>query len=189
MTRRRGTQAPPTAEGGALRAQSVRRPPGEPRDLGGTIIRVNPSTGSGLPSNPMASSTDANARRIVAAGLRNPYRFVIRSGELWIAEVGQANIEEIDRDAHPLDSHVKNFGWPCYEGANPQPNYKALGLNICNGLYSHPGTAFEPVLRVQAREPGGSRRELPHWRLGDQRPGLLSKRTLSGGVRRGAVLR
>ena len=78
------------------------------------------------------------------AGLRNPYRFVIRSGELWIAEVGQANIEEIDRDAHPLDSHVKNFGWPCYEGANPQPNYKALGLNICNGLYSHPGTASSP---------------------------------------------
>ncbi len=139
-----GPQAPPTAEGGALRAQSVRRPPGEPRDLGGTIIRVNPSTGSGLPGNPLASSTDANARRIVASGLRNPYRFVIRSGELWIAEVGQASIEEIDRDAHPLDSHVKNFGWPCYEGANPQPNYKALGLNICNGLYSHPGTASSP---------------------------------------------
>jgi glucose/arabinose dehydrogenase len=139
-----GAQTPPTAEGGALRAQSVRRPAGQPRDLGGTILRVDPATGNGLPGNPLASSTNANARRIVSYGLRNPYRFVVRSGELWIAEVGQSNIEEIDRDANPIDSHVKNFGWPCYEGANPQPEYKALGLNICKGLYSNPGTASIP---------------------------------------------
>ena len=135
---------PPTAEGGALRAQSLRRPAGEPTDLDGTILRVNPSTGSALPDNPLASSSDANARRIVVSGLRNPFRFVVRSGELWIGDVGQGNVEEIDRVNHPTASPVKNFGWPCYEGANPQPSYQAAGLNICNDLYAHPGVASKP---------------------------------------------
>jgi glucose/arabinose dehydrogenase len=139
-----GQMTPPTAEGGALRAQSLRRPPGEPRDLGGTILRVDPSTGKGLPDNPLASSSDANARRIVASGLRNPYRFVVRSGELWLVDVGQANVEEINRVAHPTASPVKNFGWPCYEGVYPQPSYKAAGLSICQGLYSHPGVVSKP---------------------------------------------
>jgi glucose/arabinose dehydrogenase len=139
-----GAMTPPTAEGGALRAQSLRRPAGEPTDLDGTILRVNPSTGSALPDNPLASSSDANARRIVVSGLRNPYRFVIRSGELWIGDVGQGSVEEIDRVNHPTASPVKNFGWPCYEGANPQPSYQAAGLNICKGLYAHPGVASKP---------------------------------------------
>jgi glucose/arabinose dehydrogenase len=139
-----GTMTPPTAEGGALRAQSLRRPAGEPRLLNGTILRVDPSTGSGLPSNPLAASSDANARRIVVSGLRNPYRFVIRSGELWIGDVGGSNVEEIDRVVHPTANPVKNFGWPCYEGANPQPTYQSAGLNICQGLYAKPGTAAPP---------------------------------------------
>jgi glucose/arabinose dehydrogenase len=138
-----GNMTPPTAEGGALRAQSLRRPAGEPADLDGTILRVNPSNGNALPDNPLAASSDAKARRIVASGLRNPYRFVVRSGELWIADVGQANVEEIDRDVHPTAA-VKSYGWPCYEGANPQPSYKAAGLNICQGLYAHSGAASKP---------------------------------------------
>ena len=47
--------APPTAQGGALRSQSVRRPAGQPVTLDGTIIRVDPNTGAGLPGNPFAS--------------------------------------------------------------------------------------------------------------------------------------
>src|SRR5207247_10662028 len=37
-----GTESPPTAEGGALRSQSVRRPAGQPVTLGGAILRVDP---------------------------------------------------------------------------------------------------------------------------------------------------
>ena len=67
--------APPTAQGGALRSQSVRRPAGQPVSLGGTIIRVDPNTGAGMAGNPFAASADQNARRIIAYGLRNPFRF------------------------------------------------------------------------------------------------------------------
>jgi glucose/arabinose dehydrogenase len=127
----------PTAEGGALRAQSLRRNPGEPAVLNGAILRVDPATGAALPNNPLASSSDANARRIVAYGMRNPFRFTIRPGtnDLWIGDVGWNDWEEINRDSDPL-TNVSNFGWPCYEGVNPQPGYQSIGLNICNALYA-----------------------------------------------------
>ena len=41
---------------------------------------MDPATGDGLPDNPLASSSDPMARRVVAYGLRNPYRFTIRPG-------------------------------------------------------------------------------------------------------------
>ncbi len=41
----------PTAEGGALRSQSLRRPAGESILLDGTVLRVDPATGDGLPDN------------------------------------------------------------------------------------------------------------------------------------------
>jgi glucose/arabinose dehydrogenase len=69
--------SPPTAEGGALRSQSVRRTDG-PATLDGAVLRVDPATGAGVPGNPFISSPDANARRIVAYGLRNPFRITQR---------------------------------------------------------------------------------------------------------------
>src|SRR2546423_1222223 len=73
-----GNESPPTAKGGALRAQSLRRATGESVSLDGSIIRVNPDTGDAMPDNPMFGSNTQNARRIVAYGLRNPFRFTFR---------------------------------------------------------------------------------------------------------------
>jgi glucose/arabinose dehydrogenase len=130
----------PTAEGGSLRSQSLRRNAGEPVLLNGAILRVDPATGAALPNNPNAGSSDANARRIVAYGMRNPFRFTIRPGtnDLWIGDVGWNDWEEINRDSDPL-TNVSNFGWPCYEGVNPQPGYPAAGLNMCTRLYAGGG--------------------------------------------------
>jgi glucose/arabinose dehydrogenase len=140
-----GVQTPPTAEGGATRAQSLRRVSG-PAILNGTLIRVDPFTGAGLSDNPLFSSPDPNARRIVGYGFRNPFRFTFRPGtsELWIGDVGWGTWEEIDRIPNPLIPTVSNFGWPCYEGPAPQPNYQALGLSICQTLYSQPGGHTAP---------------------------------------------
>jgi glucose/arabinose dehydrogenase len=137
---RGGTETPPTAEGGATRAQSLGRVAG-PALLNGSIIRVDPFTGAGLPDNPLFASTDANARRIVGYGLRNPFRFTFRPGtnEVWIGDVGWSTWEEINRIPNVLNSPVSNFGWPCYEGAPRQPSYQALGLSICQNLYSLEG--------------------------------------------------
>jgi glucose/arabinose dehydrogenase len=133
--------SPPTAEGGALRSQSPRRAAGEPVLLNGAILRVDPATGAGLPDNPLGSSTDANARRIVAYGMRNPFRFTIRPGtnDLWIGDVGWATWEEINRVPNPTATPLTNFGWPCYEGAAIQPVYQSDNLNMCNSLYSGGG--------------------------------------------------
>ena len=128
-----GTQTIPTAEGGALRSQDLRTG-GDPVSLDGSVIRVNPDTGAALPDNPLAGNADLNARRIVAYGLRNPFRFTFRPGtsELWIGDVGWGNWEEIDRVVNPLAATLTNFGWPCREGPNDLGNYR--DLNICIGL-------------------------------------------------------
>ena len=137
--------SPPGAEGGALRSQSVRRADG-PATLDGAVLRIDPATGAGVPGNPFYSSSDANARRIVAYGLRNPFRFTQRPGtdELWIGDVGWNTWEEIDRVVSPASATASNFGWPCYEGASPQGGYQGAGLNLCSSLYSAPGSVIAP---------------------------------------------
>ncbi len=139
-----GSQTTPSAEGGALRAQDLATP-ADPASLDGSIIRVNPATGAALPDNPNAGSPDPNVRRIVAYGLRNPFRMTTRPGtkELWIGDVGWGSWEEIDRVADPTALPVENFGWPCYEGSARQPGYEAANLDICNTLYAS-GDAVAP---------------------------------------------
>jgi glucose/arabinose dehydrogenase len=139
-----GTQEPPEAEGGALRAQDVRTP-GDPTGLSGTVIRIDPETGEGLPENPFAASSDANARRIVAYGFRNPFRFAIdpETHEVYVGNVGWNTYEEIDR-FNSVPSPAYNSGWPCYEGPAPEPEYEELHLNICESLYETPGAASMP---------------------------------------------
>jgi putative heme-binding domain-containing protein len=50
---------------------------------------------------------------IWALGFRNPWRFSFdpRNGDLWVADVGQDRIEEID-----LVRRGENYGWNIYEG-------------------------------------------------------------------------
>jgi uncharacterized repeat protein (TIGR01451 family) len=138
------TLTPPSAEGGALRSQDLRTP-SDPTTLDGAILRVNPDTGQGMPGNPLAGSSDPNARRIIAHGLRNPFRMTIRPGtnEVWLGDVGWNTWEEINRIADPLGS-VENFGWPCYEGNGRQPGYDGANLAICENLYALPGGVVAP---------------------------------------------
>ena len=127
----------PAGEGGALRSQDVRSG-GDPTTLHGSIIRVDPATGAALPTNPMFASADANNRRIIAYGLRNPFRFTMRPGtsELWVGDVGWNAWEEIDRVVVPTDAAVENFGWPAYEGAGRQGGYDNANLPLLESLYA-----------------------------------------------------
>jgi glucose/arabinose dehydrogenase/PKD repeat protein len=135
----------PSAEGGALRTQDLRTP-ADPTSLDGAVIRVDPATGAGMPDNPLAGSSDPIARRIVAYGLRNPFRVTFRPGtnELWIGDVGWNDWEEIDRLVAPADGSVDNFGWPCYEGPDRQPGYDAANLTLCENLYAQPNAVTPP---------------------------------------------
>ncbi|WP_318306930.1 PQQ-dependent sugar dehydrogenase [Amycolatopsis solani] len=133
--------SPPAAEGGALRSQSPRRAAGQPVLLNGTILRIDPDTGAGLPGNPFAGSADANARRIIAYGARNQFRFGFRPGtsELWAGDVGWNTWEEINRVASVGDGVAENFGWPCFEGNARQAGYDGANLDRCESLYSAGG--------------------------------------------------
>ena len=67
-------------------------------------------------------STDVDAReprwRVELTGLRNPWRFSFDPalGEIWIADVGQDEIEEVNRVLLEPDEPPKNLGWSVYEG-------------------------------------------------------------------------
>jgi glucose/arabinose dehydrogenase len=126
---------PPTAEGGALRSQDLGSS-GDPTSEDGTILRIDPATGAPAPGNPI-SGPDPNARRIVASGLRNPFRFTIRPGtnEVWAGDVGWSTWEEINRITNPTGG-LTNFGWPCYEGAGRQGGYDGANLSLCENLYA-----------------------------------------------------
>ena len=126
-----GSPTPPSAEGGALRSQDLRTT-GDPVSLDGTIIRVRPD-GTAYGTNPMIDSPDLNTRRIIASGLRNPFRFdVSDDGEIWTGDVGWNTWEEINRKSY---FGFTNFGWPCYEGSARQSGYDSANLSICETLY------------------------------------------------------
>jgi glucose/arabinose dehydrogenase len=56
---------------------------------------------------------------LLAYGLRNPWRFSFDrlSGDLWIGDVGQQELEEIDFVAADEVGRLLNFGWDVYEGS------------------------------------------------------------------------
>ena len=119
----------------------------EPVTLDGAILRVDPVTGAAFTGNPFAASSDANKRRIIAYGLRNPFRFDVRPGtnEIWVGDVGWNTWEEINRVASIGDATVENFGWPCYEGTGRQSGYDAANLPICEALYQVSGAVTAPT--------------------------------------------
>ncbi len=164
-----------------------------PVTLNGSLLRIDPATGARASDNPNAASTSANAPRIIAYGLRNPFRFTFRPGHerdldrrRWHGYLGG------DRSAHhrrPI--RVQNFGWPCYEGTAISQAISRGGLNICTTLYAGPaGTVTPPYFQYKHGDqvvPGDGcpNRE----RLGDQRDLVLRGRQLPGRVQRRALLR
>ncbi|NNF35770.1 MAG: T9SS type A sorting domain-containing protein [Saprospiraceae bacterium] len=93
-------------------------------NLLGKMLRIdvdNPSIGSnyGIPAGNPFVGNPAVLDEIWALGLRNPWRFSFDSGtgDMFIADVGQDNWEEIDHQP-ASSSGGENYGWRCYEGNN-----------------------------------------------------------------------
>ncbi|RYD14567.1 MAG: sugar dehydrogenase [Lysobacteraceae bacterium] len=138
---------PALNHGGSLRSQGLERQAdyaasGNDVWLDGTIIRIDPATGAGAFGNPLASDGWPNARRIIAYGLRNPFRFTFRPGtsEVWLGDVGENVWEEINRIpdvAAAPPAQLRNFGWPCFEG---RAQHAGFSGPICTSLYANGGT-------------------------------------------------
>lgn len=151
-----GVMPPSAAEGGALRAQDLRTP-GDPVSFGGTILRIDPDTGNALPDNPLWGGAVPDDDRVVAYGLRNPFRIAVRpgTGELWIGDVGWNETEEINRLADPTALQPRNFGWPCYEGVDQQGAYGSVRFGICDALYAQPADTKPFFSYLHDEQPGG----------------------------------
>ena len=146
---------PAEGEGGALRAQDLRTPD-DPVSLDGTVIRVSPDTGLALPDNPAADAADANAQRIVAYGMRNPFRMAARPGtdEVWLGDVGWDTDEEINRLRDPArgrgELRMALLRGRRTAGAATPP----ADLGICEDLYEEGDAETAPLVRLPARPPG-----------------------------------
>jgi glucose/arabinose dehydrogenase len=113
---------------GAYRAQLV-------NSLSGKIIRIDPATGNGLPSNPFfnAATPRAAKSRVWTVGVRNPFRWAIRPGSgnanqaagdpgtLFIGDVGMDTHERLE----VATTGGQNFGWPAFEGLDVHAGYWA----------------------------------------------------------------
>ena len=146
----------PPKEGGSLRSQDLVTPETkeDPTGLSGTIIRIDPETGEGWPTNPLSGSASVNERRIVALGFRNPFRFTLdpENGEMYVGNVGSSEFEELER-FDPTSGALFNSGWPCYEGDNKQFQFKTLELPICDDvLYENPGLTSQPLFYYSHRQ-------------------------------------
>lgn len=84
----------------------------------GKMLRIDVSSGTPYSSPPTNAYVGvAGADEIWATGLRNPWKFSFdrQTGDLWIADVGQNQIEEINKVPAGTAAGL-NFGWKCYEG-------------------------------------------------------------------------
>jgi glucose/arabinose dehydrogenase len=108
----------------------------------GKILRIDPRPHGGasyaVPSdNPFVDRADARAE-IWAYGLRNPWRFEFdrRTGDLWIADVGWSDREEIDVQPAPSRGG-QNYGWVLLEGTVPHSDNIPGGMVAPTYEYDH----------------------------------------------------
>ena len=103
----------------------------DPRDLLGSILRIDVSGATGYTSpatNPRADNASW-APEVWNIGLRNPWRFAFdrANGDLYIADVGQGEREEIDVSPSPSGAgRGLNYGWAITEGS------ACYGSSNCN---------------------------------------------------------
>ena len=88
----------------------------------GKLLRIAVDGGTGYtipPTNPFAGSTCGGSAcpEIWAYGLRNPWKFSFdrATNDLFIGDVGQTAIEEVDFQAAGASGGA-NYGWGVYEG-------------------------------------------------------------------------
>jgi glucose/arabinose dehydrogenase len=88
-------------------------------DINGDAFPTDATRNYAIPTGNVFAST-AGADEIYDYGLRNPWRMSFDSltGDLWIGDVGQSRLEEIDVHRAGEASGL-NFGWRIFEGTLP----------------------------------------------------------------------
>ena len=149
---------PEVQDSGSFRSQDL-------RSLSGKVLRLDPATGNGYPSNPFYDGNPAsNASRVWALGLRNPFRWALipgtgatdpaagQPGMLLIGDVGWNTWEELNLSR----TGGENFGWPCSEGNHPHLGYAAFNSSdpgFIDCVSPVAGTPTPPILAWNHSDP------------------------------------
>jgi glucose/arabinose dehydrogenase len=112
-------------------------------DLLGSLLRIDVSSGSSYSvpgDNPFVGTAGAQPE-VWSYGLRNPWRFSFdrATGDLYIADVGETDWEEVDR-ARAADGAGRgvNYGWSVMEGPECQrDDCDQTGFTQPTIAYSH----------------------------------------------------
>ncbi|HKX45493.1 MAG TPA: PKD domain-containing protein, partial [Planctomycetota bacterium] len=176
-------------DSGSHRAQDL-------RSLAGKLLRIDPATGLGLPSNPFFDGDPASAAsRVFALGLRNPFRIrrepgtgaadpdLGLPGTVWVADVGSLLFEELNRCLGG-----ENFGWPCSEGPFANPAFTGVvfepnphGKPECGDAPA--GALALPALAYERSDPSGMQPAIPHFDAAGQPQAGLTGSCVIGGLR------
>ncbi len=122
-----------------------------PKELLGKILRIDPThRTAGRPysipaGNPYRSG--GGRPEIYLSGVRNPWRFTFdrANGDLWIGDVGQNAVEEIDWFAKGTAAG-RNLGWSGYEGS----------VSYADGSGRRPNRSVPPVFEYRHEDGGCS---------------------------------
>ncbi|MGZ7188670.1 MAG: PQQ-dependent sugar dehydrogenase [Halobacteriota archaeon] len=109
----------------------------------GKILRIDvnsesPGLNYSIPrDNPFVGNTNGYRAEIYAYGFRNPWKFSFdpATGRLWVGDVGQDRIEEID-----VVLNGRNYGWNVMEGSlcySPLSGCNQTGLELPVWQYNH----------------------------------------------------
>ena len=115
-----------------------------PQVLLGKMLRLDvrdPAGGYAIPPDNPFADDPSTLDEIWALGLRNPYRFCFdgQGGDLYIADVGQGQWEEVDFQA-ASSSGGENYGWRIMEGNHcyePPEDCDQSGLTLPVHEYDH----------------------------------------------------
>jgi glucose/arabinose dehydrogenase len=109
----------------------------------GKLLRIDVDSGSpfGIPAGNPFVGTPGTLPAIWAYGLRNPWRFAFdrATGDLYIGDVGQAAVEEVDVGLAARRGG-ENYGWNVTEGSrcfSPASGCSTAGITLPVLEYSH----------------------------------------------------
>ena len=87
-------------------------------------LDVDVATGYAIPADNPFNGDTSFAPEVWSYGLRNPWRFSFdrETGDLYIADVGQASWEEVDISPTAQRGRAANFGWNIMEGKHCYPS-------------------------------------------------------------------
>lgn len=121
----------------------------DPSNVLGSILRIDPTDSNaangryGIPQDNPFVGVSGYAEEVYAFGFRNPFRiaFDMETGELYAADVGQNDIEEVDRVVPG-----GNYGWRVKEGSFCfDPNGAGPGFVFECGPGDEPPGLIDPV--------------------------------------------